>query len=47
MNDGNMPEQRLFIEDWTDQLEDEHIATSIETPLRDKYYKLFNTSATS
>ena len=31
----NMPEQKLFIEDWTDQLEDEHIATSIETPLRD------------
>ena len=31
----NMPEQKLLIEDWTDQLEDEHIATSIETPLRD------------
>jgi len=36
----NMPEQKLFIEEWVDQLEDEHIATSIETPLRDDAFDI-------
>lgn len=36
----NMPEHKLFIEDWEDQLEDEHIGTSCETPLREDAFDM-------
>jgi GTP cyclohydrolase I len=36
----NMPEQKLLIEDWEDQLEDEHIGTSCETPLREDAFDM-------